>query len=83
MLQDELIVKVGRLRTQMRGEEAVQAQRFKEQVEAYLIEVETAFNDKAWQTANAETENAQKISSIIEYKLSNKSTQSLYFCQGK
>ena len=59
--RDELVVRLGHLRTQMRGEEQSQATRFKQRVEDYLIEVETALNDKSWEIANTKLVEAQEI----------------------
>ncbi|MCG8362714.1 MAG: hypothetical protein MJA27_05180 [Pseudanabaenales cyanobacterium] len=59
--RDELVVRVGHLRTQMRGEEQPQAKRFKQRVEDYLIEVEVALNDKTWEIANTKLVDAQHI----------------------
>ena len=58
--RDELVVRLGHLRTQMRGEEQPQAERFKQRVEDYLIEVEAALNDKAWEIANTKVNEAQE-----------------------
>ena len=59
--RDQLVVRVGQLRTQMRGEEKPQANRFKQRVEEYLMEVEAALNDKAWEIANTKVVEAQDI----------------------
>ncbi|MDJ0704663.1 MAG: hypothetical protein QNJ46_15375 [Leptolyngbyaceae cyanobacterium MO_188.B28] len=59
--RDELVVRLSHLRTQMRGEEQSQANRFKQRIEDYLVEVETALNDKTWEVANAKFLEAQDI----------------------
>ena len=59
--RDELVVRLSHLRTQMRGEEQPQSNRFKQRIEDYLIEVETALNDKTWEIAGAKFVEAQDI----------------------
>lgn len=59
--RDEVMVKVGQLRTQLRGDRelAQRAQRFRMQVEAFLVEVETALNARDWAAANGAIASAQ------------------------
>jgi hypothetical protein len=59
--KDELIVRVGKLRTQMRGETEVPAERFKAQVEGELIGVETALSNREWETAETHLQSAQTL----------------------
>jgi hypothetical protein len=59
--KDELLVRVGKLRTQLRGETEPSAERFKAQVEGELIGVETALSNRDWQTAETHLQTAQTI----------------------
>lgn len=58
--RDEVLVQVARLRTKMRAEDKLDSS-FKSKIEAYLIEVETALENKRWQIAQDAVSKAQSI----------------------
>lgn len=58
--RDEVLVQVVRLRTKMRAEDKLDSS-FKSKIEAYLIEVETALENKRWQIAQDAVSKAQNI----------------------
>ena len=59
--KDELLVRVGKLRTQMQGETEAAAARFKSSVEGQLVAVETALSNRDWATAETHVKTAQTI----------------------
>ena len=59
--KDDLLVRVGKLNTQMRGETEATSQRFKAQVEGELIAVETALGNRDWKTAETHLQAAQMV----------------------
>ena len=58
--RDEIIVQVGHLRTQMRGDTKLDKD-FQASIESELIDVESAIEDKDWETAKAETLEAKSL----------------------
>ena len=59
--KDELLVRVGKLRTQMRADRDVAAERFKAMAKGELIAVETALSNRDWKTAETRLQNAQSV----------------------
>ena len=59
--KDELLVRVGKLRSQMRGDAEATAGRFKARVESELIAVETALSNRDWKTAETYLQAAQTV----------------------
>lgn len=63
--RDDLVVRLGNLRTQMRGEvafsEAGLGQGFRQRIEEHLIEVEAALSDRAWELAETESTQARAV----------------------
>ena len=60
MARDQILVQVGRLRNQMRAEPQLD-NAFKAKIEAHLIEVETALENKQWEAARQAATNAQGV----------------------
>ena len=60
MARDEVLVKVGRIRSRVRADNEID-EAFTNKVNAYLVEVETAIESKNWQTATETVNQAQKI----------------------
>ena len=58
--RDEIIIQVGHLRTQLRGDTELDKD-FRTSIEATLVDVESAVEDKAWETARAATLNAKGL----------------------
>lgn len=63
VVRDEVLVKVGRLRHNMRSDEELNqvGSSFKKKVDAYLVEVETALENKRWQAAEEAVVKAQAV----------------------
>ena len=59
MARDEVLVKVGRIRSRVRADNEID-QAFTNKINAYLVEVETAIESKNWQTATETVNQAQK-----------------------
>lgn len=63
--RDDLVVRMGQLRTQMRAEAEFSdgglGQEFRKRIEGRLIEVESALSDRDWQIAEAESSEARKV----------------------
>lgn len=63
--RDDLVVRMGQLRTQMRAEvefsDSGLGQEFRKCVEGHLIEVESALSDRDWQMAEAESSEARRV----------------------
>mgnify|MGYP001791643729 FL=1 len=60
MARDEVLVKVGRIRSRVRADNEID-EAFINKINAYLVEVETAIENKNWQTATETVNQAQKI----------------------
>ncbi len=60
MARDEVLVKVGRIRSRVRADNEID-EAFTNKINAYLVEVETAIESKNWQTATETVNQAQKI----------------------
>ena len=58
--RDEIIIQVGRLRTQMRGDSDLDKD-FQVSIESELVDVESAVEDKAWEAAKGETLEAKTL----------------------
>jgi hypothetical protein len=58
--RDEIIVQVGRLRTQMRGDAELDKD-YQGSIESELVDVESAIEDKDWEVAKAETLEAKAL----------------------
>jgi len=58
--RDEIIVQVGRLRNQMRGDDALHKD-FQKSIESELVDVESAVEDRDWETAKAEILEAKSL----------------------
>ncbi|NJM20446.1 MAG: hypothetical protein HC836_12150 [Richelia sp. RM2_1_2] len=59
MARDEVLVKVGRIRSRVRADNELD-KAFTTKINAYLVEVETAIENKNWQTAAETVNQAQK-----------------------
>ena len=60
MARDEILVQVGRLRTQMRADSQL-AQSFQTKIAGYLVDVETALENKRWEAAQQAVAQAQTV----------------------
>ena len=60
MARDEVLVQVGRLRSKMRSDRELDNS-FKTKIDAYLVEVETALENKRWQAAEQGVNAAQTV----------------------
>lgn len=58
--RDEIIVQVGRLRTQMRGDAELDKD-YQASIESELVDVESAIEDKDWEAVKAETLEAKTL----------------------
>ena len=63
--RDDLVVRMGQLRTQMRAEvefsDGELGQEFRKRIEGHLIEVESALSDRDWQIAKAASSEARRV----------------------
>lgn len=60
MARDEILVQVGRLRTQMRADSQL-APSFQTKIAGYLVDVETALENKRWEVAQQAIAQAQSV----------------------